>query len=135
MCMVHDSQRSCRFCYSLCPHTASILFVPFTLFLSIQPPATVGANSATDSGADAAELQAKWDNDNLVLSWLDEKAVAIEASLQALRHERARAATVATGVLQPKGVVEGVVELIKQLDGAQKQEAMAALREAFGGSL
>ena len=64
-----------------------------------------------------------------MLSWLDEKAVAIEASLQALRHERARASTVAAGTLQPKGVIAGVVELLQKLDGAQKQEAMAALRE------
>jgi hypothetical protein len=100
-----------------------------------QPQTAAGGPSAQSdaSGKGAEELQSKWDNDNFVLGWLADKAVAIEASLQALRHERARASTLALGQLQPKGVVSGVIELIKEkLDGSQRQEALAALRDALG---
>lgn len=84
---------------------------------------------AVKSGkARSSNSEDAWNVDEDVLSWLSSYKEGINEKIQSFTQERVANEIIKLGLQNPKAAVAGILDLVKQLDAKDREEAVAALR-------
>ena len=69
-----------------------------------------------------------WHDDRVVISWMADEKETIARNTGALNQERITREVMFLGLQDPKGAVQGVLELINKLDDKSREEVLKTLR-------